>query len=186
MVGLLVCWILQLQAVHAATGSCNNHAPLCVSVPITTHNTHASLCSHMSVVCLAACSFSLCVEKYCFFSLFFSLLPTLLFAVIPVIYSSRDDPEEKLRALKRSLQQQESSAKGFGGGSSSSGSSGQQQWQPGPSGSGIGNSEVSLTEDDKKWRLEAASLDEWEVSECGKEVVVLVHCVCVRGPGEGV
>jgi hypothetical protein len=87
-----------------------------------------------------------------------------LHAVVPIIYTSRDDPEEKLRALKRSLQQQEaassSSVKGFGrSGSSSSG----QQWQPGESGSGIGNSEVSLTEDDKKWRLEATAVDEWEV-----------------------
>lgn len=89
----------------------------------------------------------------------------LLCAVVPIIYTSRDDPEEKLRALKRSLQQQEasssSSVKGFGrsSGSSSSG----QQWQPGESGSGIGNSEVSLTEEDKKWRLEATAVDEWEV-----------------------
>lgn len=82
-------------------------------------------------------------------------------AVIPVIYSSRDDPEEKLRALKRSLQQQDSTAKGFG--SSSSSSSSGQQFQPGASGSGVGNSEVSLTEGDKKWRLEATAVEEWEV-----------------------
>jgi transposase-like protein len=82
--------------------------------------------------------------------------------VIPVIYSSRDDPEDKLRALKRSLQQQDSTAKGFGSSSSSS-SSGGQQFQPGASGSGIGNSEVSLTEGDKKWRLEATAVEEWEV-----------------------
>jgi hypothetical protein len=84
---------------------------------------------------------------------------------VPIIYTSRDDPEEKLRALKRSLQQQEassSSVKGFGRSGGSSSSSGQ-QWQPGESGSGIGNSEVSLTEDDKKWRLEATAVDEWEV-----------------------
>lgn len=85
-------------------------------------------------------------------------------AVIPVIYSSRDDPEEKLRALKRSMQQQEASAKGFG--SSSSSTPQQQQFQPGAAGSGIGNSEVSLTEDDKKWRLEPTQLEEWEVSGC--------------------
>jgi hypothetical protein len=84
-------------------------------------------------------------------------------AVIPVIYSSRDDPEEKLRALKRSMQQQEASAKGFG---SSSSTQQQQQFQPGAAGSGIGNSEVSLTEDDKKWRLEPTQLEEWEVSGC--------------------
>lgn len=84
-----------------------------------------------------------------------------MFAVVPVIYTSREDPEEKLRALKRSMQQ-DGPNKGFAAASSSSGS--EQYPEPGASGSGIGNSEVSLTETDKKWRLEPAAVLEWEVS----------------------
>lgn len=98
-------------------------------------------------------------------------------AVVPVIYSSRDDPEEKLRALKRSLQQQEGSAKGFG---ASGSSSSKQEWQPGASGSGLGTSEVSLTEADKKWRLEPSALNEWEVRGAAARVCVhLAHLVLV-------
>jgi len=96
---------------------------------------------------------------------------------VPVIYSSRDDPEEKLRALKRSLQQQEGSAKGFG---ASGSSSSKQEWQPGASGSGLGTSEVSLTEADKKWRLEPSALNEWEVRGAAARVCVhLAHLVLV-------
>lgn len=85
---------------------------------------------------------------------------------MPVIYTSREDPEERLAALKRSMQQDSSAAgaKGFGGSSaSSSSSSGGQPREAGESGSGIGNSEVSLTEADRKWRLEPTAVEEWEV-----------------------
>jgi hypothetical protein len=84
------------------------------------------------------------------------------FAVVPVIYTSREDPEEKLRMLKRSMGQQQQDAKGF----AAAGSAAVQQslQEPGPSGSGIGNSEVSLTEQDRKWRLEPSAVTEWEVS----------------------
>eukprot|EP00775_Hariotina_reticulata_P014332 gene14332-58_t len=80
-------------------------------------------------------------------------------SVIPVIYTSREDPEEKLRALKKSLQQQEGGgARGF---ATSSSSSRVQQADVDVAGSGIGNSE-SLTEQDRKWRLEPAAVGEWE------------------------
>jgi hypothetical protein len=82
-----------------------------------------------------------------------------------VIYTSREDPEEKLRALKRSLSQQQQDAKGFAAAGSSAAAAAQQGLQEaGPSGSGIGNSEVSLTEQDRKWRLEPSAVIEWEVS----------------------
>eukprot|EP00882_Tetradesmus_deserticola_P028873 GHRQ01032188.1.p1 GENE.GHRQ01032188.1~~GHRQ01032188.1.p1 ORF type:complete len:119 (-),score=36.27 GHRQ01032188.1:343-699(-) len=90
----------------------------------------------------------------------------LLLAVVPVIYTSRENPEEKLRALKRSMsQQQQHDAKGFAATGSSAAAQGRQE--PGPSGSGIGNSEVSLTEQDRKWRLEPSAVAEWEVRPSG-------------------
>jgi len=77
-------------------------------------------------------------------------------SVVPVIYG--DDPDDKLRALRKELKKDTS--KGFGKRSSSSSSS--EVREPGASGSGIGTSEVSLTEADKKWRLEPSALNEWE------------------------
>lgn len=79
-----------------------------------------------------------------------------------MIYTSREDPEERLRSLKRSFQQ-ETPSKGFASSGTSSSSSSEQVPEPGASGSGIGNSEVSLTEADRKWRLEPAAVIEWEV-----------------------
>jgi hypothetical protein len=86
---------------------------------------------------------------------------TALSAVVPVIYTSREDPEEKLRALKRTMSQQQQDAKGFAAAAAAAAQQGLQE--VGPSGSGIGNSEVSLTEQDRKWRLEPAAVTEWEV-----------------------
>ena len=93
--------------------------------------------------------------------------------VIPVVYL--DDPEEKLRALKRELQQQRpaAGARGFGGRGGSGGGGGGGDGGPDADGAaaaeaeaaapaGIGNSE-SLTEDDRRWRLEPAAVAEWEV-----------------------
>lgn len=57
--------------------------------------------------------------------------------------------------------QQEGPNKGFAAVSSSSSEAFP---QPAASGSGIGNSEVALTETDRKWRLEPAAVQEWEVS----------------------
>jgi hypothetical protein len=101
--------------------------------------------------------FSSCTNTFCL------LLLCQLLAVVPVIYTSREDPEEKLRALKRSMGQQQQDAKGFAAASSAAAAQ-QSSQEPGPSGSGIGNSEVSLTEQDRKWRLEPSAVTEWEVS----------------------
>ena len=57
------------------------------------------------------------------------------------------------------------SSKGFGKRSSSSSS---EVREPGASGSGIGNSEVSLKEEDRKWRLEPSATEEWEVGGKGR------------------
>ncbi|WIA22086.1 hypothetical protein OEZ85_004429 [Tetradesmus obliquus] len=83
-------------------------------------------------------------------------------SVVPVIYSSREDPEEKLRALKRSMSQQQADAKGFAAAGSAAAAQQGGLQEPGPSGSGIGNSEVSLTDQDRKWRLEPSAVAEWE------------------------
>ncbi len=102
------------------------------------------------------------------------LLPPLLPAVVPVVYSSRDDPEEKLRALKRSMAgtgagdtDDAPARRGFGssggGVGAASGAAASGGSDVLPSGAGIGNSEVSLTEADRKWRLEPAAAGEWEV-----------------------
>lgn len=78
-------------------------------------------------------------------------------SVVPVVYL--DDPNAKLKALKKELQQRPSGSKGFGRGGEAGGADG---GDDGPvEGAGIGNSE-SLTEDDRKWRLEPAAVGEWE------------------------
>jgi hypothetical protein len=58
-------------------------------------------------------------------------------------------------------------SKGFSRPGSSSSSGGAAIREPGASGTGIGNSEVSLKEEDRKWRLEPAEVAEWEVSSWG-------------------
>lgn len=94
-------------------------------------------------------------------------------SVVPVVYSSRDDPEEKLRALKRSMAgtgagdtDDAPARRGFGssggGVGAASGAAASGGSDVLPSGAGIGNSEVSLTEADRKWRLEPAAAGEWE------------------------
>mgnify|MGYP003589102341 CR=1 FL=1 len=103
-----------------------------------------------------------CLSGIVQFSNYLTITDRLLYvphAVVPVVYTSREDPEAKLRALKRTWQS-EGPNKGFAAGSSSSS---EQYAEPGASGSGIGNSEVSLTEADRKWRLEPATVQEWEV-----------------------
>ncbi|KIY97927.1 hypothetical protein MNEG_10037 [Monoraphidium neglectum] len=77
-------------------------------------------------------------------------------SVVPVVYT--DDPNAKLKALKKELQQKSSNVKGFGkgGGGGDEGAAGEL-----PEGAGIGNSE-SLTEEDRKWRLEPGAVAEWE------------------------
>lgn len=79
-------------------------------------------------------------------------------SVVPVVYT--DDPNAKLRALKKELQQQKPNAKGFGRGGDE-GADGEATAEL-PETAGIGNSE-SLTEEDRRWRLEPGSVVEWEV-----------------------
>jgi len=68
-------------------------------------------------------------------------------------------------------QPQNSSAKGFGrGGEAGGGADGDTL----PEDAGIGNSE-SLTEEDRKWRLEPAALREWEV-----RAVLSLSCCCLN------
>ncbi|KAI8464506.1 MAG: hypothetical protein J3K34DRAFT_114825 [Monoraphidium minutum] len=79
-------------------------------------------------------------------------------SVVPVVYT--DDPNAKLKALKKEMQGQKPSSKGFGrGGDAADGGGGGGEELP--EGAGIGNSE-SLTEEDRRWRLEPAAVGEWE------------------------
>ncbi len=83
-------------------------------------------------------------------------------SIVPVVYGSESDPEEKLRALKREWGREtaEQPRKGFGAGSSGAASSGPVAGAEAEPQAAAAASPI--TEQDKRWQLEAAELQEWE------------------------
>jgi hypothetical protein len=87
---------------------------------------------------------------------------------------SGGDPEDRLRALKQEFGRDGAAKQAKGFGSSGTSSSGGGESSSTPSGPVIGNAEALLTEADRKWRLSAAEVGEWEAwLEAQKEFAAL-------------